>query len=193
MANPFQHIDLRVDDMEKAWAFHSAILPALGFEEGWKGEQFRGFTAAGTPEDHEALLGIWLRSVRATHHFLSEADIDELFPIVRDAALPSLELWVLCSNEAEPMGSMGLSGARVEALFIDPSSFRLGGGKRLLDHARALKGALTVDVNEQNPQAVQFYQANGFEMIGRSERDIGGRPFPLLHMREIAKGVADAG
>jgi len=48
MANPFQHIDLRVDDMEKAWAFYSAILPPLGFESGWKGKQFRGFTAAGT-------------------------------------------------------------------------------------------------------------------------------------------------
>jgi len=147
----------------------------------------------GTPEDHEALLAIWLRSVRATHHFLSAADIDELFPIVRDAAFPSLELWVLCSDEAEPMGFMGLSGACVEALFIDPPWFRRGGGKRLLDHARALKGALTVDVNEQNPEAVQFYLANGFEVIGRSERDSGGRPFPLLHMRETLKGGANAG
>jgi len=138
----------------------------------------------GRTEDHAALLDLWLRSVRATHRFLSEADIDELLPIVRDAALPGLELWVLCAEEDTPVGFMGLSGSCVEALFLDPAFFRRGGGRKLLDHARALKGRLTVDVNEQNPEAVQFYLANGFEAIGRSERDSGGRPFPLLHLRE---------
>ena len=55
----------------------------------------------------------------------------------------------------------------------------------LLGHARRLKGALTVDVNEQNPEAVRFYEACGFAVVGRSEVDSDGRPFPLLHMREI--------
>ena len=39
--NPFQHIDLRVNDVDVAWAFYSKILPAIGFEEGWKGKRFR--------------------------------------------------------------------------------------------------------------------------------------------------------
>jgi len=49
--NPFQHIDLRVNDLEEAWAFYSKILPAVGFEEGWKGERFRGFDAHGKLPD----------------------------------------------------------------------------------------------------------------------------------------------
>jgi predicted lactoylglutathione lyase len=49
--NPFQHIDLRVNDIEDAWAFYSKILPALGFEDGWTGERFRGFDARGTLPD----------------------------------------------------------------------------------------------------------------------------------------------
>jgi predicted lactoylglutathione lyase len=49
--NPFQHIDLRVNDLEKAWAFYSTFLPAVGFEKGWKGEQFCGYDARGRLPD----------------------------------------------------------------------------------------------------------------------------------------------
>jgi putative acetyltransferase len=43
------------------------------------------------PSDMERLLAIWLDSVRATHLFLTETDIQALLPIVRDAALPHCE------------------------------------------------------------------------------------------------------
>ena len=145
----------------------------------------------GRTEDHEALVGIWLRSVRATHTFLTEADIQALLPVVRETALPALELWVLCADDGEPAGFMGLDGSNVEALFIDPAFARRGGGRMLLDHARRLKGALRVDVNEQNPEALKFYLAEGFEVVGRSDLDSGGRPFPLLHLREGHADVAD--
>src|SRR5215469_7923700 len=113
------------------------------------------------PDDRGELLDIWLRSVRATHTFLTEDDIQGLLPQVRDAALIALELWVLCSDVGVPVGFVGLSGAKVEALFLAPEYRRQGGGRRLLDHARKLKGPLTVDVNEQNPEAVRFYEACG--------------------------------
>ena len=40
-----------------------------------------------------------------------------------------------------------------------------------------------LDVNEQNLQALGFYLKQGFEVIGRSEVDGMGQPYPLLHMR----------
>jgi putative acetyltransferase len=134
-------------------------------------------------EDHDTLVDIWLRSVTATHGFLTEQDIHALLPELRNVALAKLELWVLSSGE-RAIGFLGLSGSKVEALFLVPESLRLGGGRMLLDHARRLKGALTVDVNEQNAEAVRFYEACGFTVIGRSPVDSSGRPFPLLHMRE---------
>jgi putative acetyltransferase len=137
----------------------------------------------GTPADHAALLEIWLRSVRATHTFLTEQDIQFYLPIVRDVALPALELWVLCTPSGAMMGFMGLAGNKLEALFLDPPFFRSGGGRRLVEHARRLKGELVVDVNEQNPAACRFYEACGFVLEGRSPVDSTGRPFPLLHMR----------
>ena len=138
----------------------------------------------GRPEDREALVTIWLRSVRATHAFLSDSDIQALLPEVRDRALPALELWVLCVEDGEPAGFMGLAGASVEALFLAPEFSRRGGGRLLIEHARRLKGRLSVDVNEQNPAAVRFYEACGFRIVDRSPTDAAGRPFPLLHMRE---------
>jgi len=42
----------------------------------------------------------------------------------------------------------------------------------------------SVDVNEQNQQAVGFYRRLGFEVEGRSEVDSMGKPFPLLHLRK---------
>jgi putative acetyltransferase len=90
------------------------------------------------PDDRDVLLDIWLRSVRATHTILTEDDIQSLLPVVRDAALPALELWVLCTGAGAPAGFLGLSGAKVEALFVAPERMRCGG--MLLWHARRLKG-----------------------------------------------------
>jgi putative acetyltransferase len=136
-----------------------------------------------TAEDHSTLLEIWPRSVRATPAFLTEADIQALHPLVRDHALPALELWVL-EADGVFLGWMGLDGSKLEALFMDPQHAGKGGGRRLVDHARALEGPLTLDVNEQNPGAVAFYRRLGFKVVGRSDLDGQGRPFPLLHMAE---------
>lgn len=57
----------------------------------------------------------------------------------------------------------------------------------LLDFAIRELGITHVDVNEQNTQARSFYEHKGFEVIGRSETDEQGEPFPILHMRLKAR------
>jgi putative acetyltransferase len=136
------------------------------------------------PEDQEALIDIWLRSVQATHTFLTEENIDHLHELVRNGALDGLEIWVLCDDDHKPIGFMGISGANLEALFLAPEVHRRGYGRQLVEHARNLKGQLAVDVNEQNPEAVRFYEACGFVVQGRSPLDSSGLPFPILHMRQ---------
>ena len=44
-------------------------------------------------------------------------------------------------------------------------------------------GVREVTVNEQNPQAVDFYAHFGFRTYRRTERDEEGGPYPLLYMR----------
>jgi putative acetyltransferase len=139
------------------------------------------------PTDRECLLDIWLRSVRVTHTFVSEEDIRSMIPQVRDyLASGASEFWVLADDSGAVMGFMGMSGSEMESLFLAPEFQRRGGGRRLVQHARALHGELTVDVNEQNVAARKFYEACGFIVEGRSERDEQGRPYPLLHMRLAA-------
>src|SRR5688500_9672588 len=138
------------------------------------------------PTDRETLFDIWLRSVRATHTFLSEGDVQLLLPTVRDYLKSDAELWVLCSDSGTIMGFMGMSGSKVDSLFLDPAFHRCGGGRRLVRHAQELRGELTVDVNEQNPLARGFYEACGCIVKGRAELDDEVRPFPLLHMRLAA-------
>ena len=137
-----------------------------------------------TNADHPLLLELWLRSVRATHHFLQPSDIDALFPQLRDVYLPAVELWVAVDEQDRPLGFIGLNEHHVEMLFIEPDLRGNGIGRALLDHARGSRGELSVDVNEQNPEAVGFYLHYGFVQTGRSPLDGEGRPFPLLHMRK---------
>lgn len=132
--------------------------------------------------DNPALLDIWLHAVRATHHFLQPQDIDELLPQVRDLYLPAVDVWVAVDEADRPLGFIGLAESHVEMLFIDPNRHGQGIGTALLDALRETRGLLSVDVNEQNPQAVGFYRHYGFRDTGRSERDGQGRAFPLLHM-----------
>ena len=139
------------------------------------------------PDDREVLFDVWLRSVRATHTFVSEADIQSFMPLVRNyLASSATEFWVLCDADGAVMGFMGMAGQKMESLFLAPEFHGRGGGRRLVEHARALHGELTVDVNEQNTAAVGFYKACGFVVEGRSELDETGRPYPLLHMRHGA-------
>lgn len=132
--------------------------------------------------DNPILLDIWLRSVQATHAFLEPADIDDLYPLVRDVYLPAVDVFVAEMTDGQIAGFIGMQGAQVEMLFVDPDRFGQGAGRALLDHVRKAEGLLTVDVNEQNPRAHAFYQRYGFVDVGRSEVDSAGRPFPLLHM-----------
>ena len=85
-----------------------------------------------------------------------------------------------------PVGFMGCNWPQIEMLFVEPDCFGLGIGKMFLDHARQRAmvedATLTLDVNEQNPAALAFYEHMGFVVTGRSPVDGQGRPYPLLHM-----------
>ena len=144
-------------------------------------------------EDREQLLVLWERSVRATHHFLSDSDVVALRPLVAgELASDAVDWWALVSDTAL-IGFLGYATNAIEALFIDPDYHGRGGGKLLVAHAQYLAmGALAVDVNEQNEAALRFYESLGFSVVARSPTDAGGRPFPMLHMERPAPGAPPA-
>lgn len=127
-----------------------------------------------------ALLGIWERSVRATHGFLDETAIREIKLVLIPHYFPNVELYAVAEDDSL-MGFVGLHGDMIEMLFVDGDCRGCGYGSALIDFAKA-RGAVRVDVNEQNPLAISFYLAKGFRITGRDNTDDAGRPYPILHM-----------
>ena len=66
---------------------------------------------------------------------------------------------------------------------MDPAEHGRGVGRLLMERATGLLGAREVSVNEQNPQAVGFYEHLGFSAYRRTPTDDDGRPYPLLYLR----------
>jgi putative acetyltransferase len=119
-----------------------------------------------------------------------ENDIVALRPLVAlGLGSDAVDWWVLESEAGELLGFLGYTTNTIQALFIDPPHQGRGCGKFLVAHAESLaSGRLAVDVNEQNDAALRFYSGLGFEVVGRSETDAAGRPFPILHLRRPSVG-----
>lgn len=68
-------------------------------------------------------------------------------------------------------------------LFLSPEVRGKGLGKQLLQYGIETYNIQELTVNEQNPQAVGFYEHMGFQTYKRTEYDEEGNPYPLLYMR----------
>ena len=136
-----------------------------------------------TPRLIEALTAVWEHSVRATHHFLSESEILRIRAYVPQAGGGVAQLVAAENQAGEPVGFMGVENGRLEMLFLAPEARGCGRGGRLLRCGIEQYGVREVTVNEQNPQAVDFYAHFGFRTYRRTERDEEGGPYPLLYMR----------
>ena len=130
----------------------------------------------------EQLVAVWERSVRATHAFLSEEEVADIKPFVPQA-LAGVGVLVVAEKDGAPVGFMGVQDGRLEMLFLDPGARGQGLGRTLLAYGIESLGVSELTVNEQNPQAVGFYEHMGFSTYQRTETDEEGRPYPLLYMR----------
>lgn len=137
----------------------------------------------GQQNDFMILTQLWEASVRATHHFLEESDIEELRPKIFNNYLSKVTLLIAEDSQKSIAGFIGISGNKIEMLFVAPQKFGQGTGRKLVEYVVTKMKVHLVDVNEQNNKATEFYQYMGFEIFSRSELDGEGRPFPILHMR----------
>ena len=135
------------------------------------------------PDEFERAAQLWEASVRATHDFVTEADLDVFRPLVRASFGEIPQLAGLRTDDGLLIGFIGAAEGNVEMLFLDPAYRGQGGGSLLLEHAFANFAATKVDVNEQNPQAIGFYERHGFRTVSRSETDTSSKPYPILHMK----------
>lgn len=135
-----------------------------------------------TEQDLPGLFEVWESSVRASHSFLSEADICMLIPLARAEIAAFSPIYCLRASDGRPCAMLGVAGSKIEMLFVHADYRGIGAGRLLTEFAIHELAANSVDVNEQNDQAAGFYRHLGFHQIGRSPLDSSGNPFPLLHL-----------
>lgn len=131
------------------------------------------------------LTTIWEDSVRASHLFLSEAEIQTIKAYVPQALTGVSHLLVAERAQGQPVAFMGIEGPRLEMLFLSPAERGAGLGRQLLEYGIRHYHLQELTVNEQNPQAVGFYQHMGFETYRRTDCDEQGGPYPLLYMKRV--------
>lgn len=134
-------------------------------------------------EEYSEVVQVWEASVRATHHFLKEADIKYFKPLILNTYLDAVDLRCVRNGKEEIIGFSGVADGNLEMLFIHPTERGNGIGKALLEYSIKEQKVTKVDVNEDNGQAVGFYEKFGFKTYGRSELDSSGKPYPTLHMK----------
>lgn len=130
----------------------------------------------------EQLLTVWENSVKETHLFLLDNEIETIKNYVPEA-LRNISHLLIAQNENEvPVAFMGIENQKLEMLFISPEERGKGLGKKLLQYGIENYSINELAVNEQNPQAKGFYEHMGFQVYQRTDTDEQGNPYPLLYM-----------
>ena len=129
------------------------------------------------------LLEVWENSVKATHLFLSDNEIEKIKEYVPQALKEVAHLIIIENENNIPIAFMGIEGTKLEMLFIKNSERRKGLGRQLLNYGIKNYNINELAVNEQNPNAKEFYEHLGFKVYKRTELDEQGNPYPILYMR----------
>ncbi len=129
------------------------------------------------------MLEVWEDSVRATHLFLSNKEIENIKKCVPQALKGVSHLIIIENEENLPIAFMGIEATRLEMLFVKNNERGKGLGKQLLKYGIENYNVNELTVNEQNPNAKRFYEYLGFKVYKRNERDEQGNPYPILYMR----------
>ena len=130
----------------------------------------------------QELLQVWEKSVRATHLFLSENEIVNIKKYVPQALSGIAHLIIAEDETGQSVAFMGIENGTLEMLFISPKERGKGLGKRLIQYGIKNYAVERLAVNEQNPQAKEFYEHMGFRVYKRTDHDEQGNPYPLLYM-----------
>ena len=129
------------------------------------------------------LVEAWEDSVKATHTFLSNDEIQNIKKYVPQV-LKEVPYLIIIQNENNiPIAFMGIENTKLEMLFIKNNERGKGLGKQLLKYGIENYGVNELTVNEQNINAKQFYEYLGFKTYKRTELDEQGNPYPILYMR----------
>ena len=112
--------------------------------------------------DINKVANIWLDTNLKAHYFIPAQYWKSNFESVK-ALLPQAEVYVY-ENGKNIQGFIGLSGEYIEGIFVSGEAQSQGIGKLLLNFVKDRRTKLCLNVYQKNPQAIHFYQREGFQI-----------------------------
>ncbi len=116
------------------------------------------------PNDLAELLQVWHDASQIAHPFWTRDLFEQERRDITQEFLPIAETWVF-ERQGHVVGFVSLLGDEVGGLFVAPTCHRQGIARALMDHARASRDHLELDVFEANEIGRAFYDAYGFALI----------------------------
>lgn len=111
-------------------------------------------------KDVDTVAKIWLETNIKAHDFIASNYWKEHYEMIKDMFLQA-EIYVY-EIEKEIMGFIGLDKEYIEGIFVLDQYQKRGIGKALLNHVKAKKEHLSLNVYQKNLNAILFYQREGF-------------------------------
>jgi putative acetyltransferase len=115
--------------------------------------------------DLEEMVRIWYDASVRAHSFIPSSFWALNKNAMKEKYLLLAENLVL-EEEGKIAGFISLVGERICVLFVEPEMQRKGVGRALLEHAKILKGKLSLKVYRKNENAFRFYEKCGFIAVG---------------------------
>ena len=112
--------------------------------------------------DINKVADIWLDTNLKAHYFIPAQYWKSNFESVK-ALLPQAEVYVY-ENGKNIQGFIGLNGEYIEGIFVSGEAQSQGIGKLLLNFVKDRRTKLCLNVYQKNPQAIHFYQREGFQI-----------------------------
>ncbi|MCH7904663.1 MAG: GNAT family N-acetyltransferase [Armatimonadetes bacterium] len=132
-------------------------------------------------DDLAELLDVWYDASQVAHPFWTRDLFEQERRDISQEFLPVGETWVF-EREGRVAGFISLLGHEVGGIFVAPALHGKEIGRALMDHARASRDHLELEVFEANEIGRAFYDAYGFAVVGERLDEKTGLRLLRLHL-----------
>jgi len=123
--------------------------------------------------DLDEMVEIWYEASVIAHSFIPASFWASQKNAMKERYLLSTENFVF-EESGQVSGFISLAGDRVCALFVDPEMQGKGIGSALMEHAKNLKGRLSLMVYRENEKGIHFYKKCGFAEVNEEVDEFTG-------------------
>ena len=131
------------------------------------------------PGDLDQIEALWVAGWQAT---MPDIDFTQRLPWFREhmASLMRDDYAVTCAVDAEDrvvgFTAVSESQGHLAQIAVHPDQWGSDAADLLIVAAQRCAGQLTLDVNQENPRAVRFYEKHGFRQLRADVNSASGRP-----------------